>query len=67
MARRTSFLIETISQAILDARAKATRFRDQRLRVAGEMAEDCTALAEVFDGVADHIQERLAEAQGRNR
>lgn len=65
---RSSFLIETLSQGILDLRAKARRFRDQRHRIAANaMADECADLASYFDSAADHLQERLAEAQGRNR
>lgn len=65
MRRSGDFLLETLSQSIVDLRAKATRFRTQRLRVAEGMAADCAALAEAFEAAATTLQGHLAEAQGR--
>lgn len=65
MTAGRSFLIESLSQAILDARAKATRYRTSARTVKGQMADDCAAIAEAHEAAADVIQSHLAEATNR--
>lgn len=56
----------TLTPAIIDLRAKATRFRDQRLRSSGVMVDECADLWHAFEEAADVLQRRLARAQRRH-